>query len=228
MTETPVALALVSHSALIAAGVRDLAAQMAPDVTIMACGGDPDGGLGTSFDAVSEVLEQSLQASDGKGVVILSDLGSAILTVDTVLEVLGDQTLFRHPAGPFIEGAVAAAVAAQLGQDVDAVAASVTKAAELMFAETEPSQAAAGAQTVRCTVGDRTGLHARPAAKLAALAGSFESEVWVNGANARSALEIMTMALPHGHSVVVQATGADAKEAATAVAAAIDAGLDGN
>src|SRR5690606_21823022 len=73
-----VALVLVSHSVQLAAGVAELAEQMAPDVLIRGVGGGPDGGLGTSLDDVQRVLAEVLAElpSDGS-VVVLGDLGSS-------------------------------------------------------------------------------------------------------------------------------------------------------
>src|SRR5690349_16776705 len=107
---TRVGLVLVSHSAKLAEGLADLAGQMAPDVPIRAAGGMPDGGLGTDFDAVSAALDQAQQ---GAGVVILYDLGSAKMTAELAVEMLGDPNTAVVADAPFVEGAVAAAVAAQ-------------------------------------------------------------------------------------------------------------------
>lgn len=113
-----VALVIVSHSAKLAEGVVELAGQMAKDVQFRAAGGTEDGGIGTSFDAVFSAVEELTAA--GHQVAILTDLGSADMTVDTVLEMVdGDQV--RHCRGPLVEGAVAAAVTAQVGGDLDAV-----------------------------------------------------------------------------------------------------------
>ncbi|WP_188037544.1 dihydroxyacetone kinase phosphoryl donor subunit DhaM, partial [Actinotalea sp. JY-7885] len=119
-----VALVLVSHSAQVAEGTARLAGQMAPDVRLVPAGGVPVEGqdeLGTSHDRVLEAITAAL-ADDG--VVVLTDLGSAVLTTEGALEWLEDdeRARVRTPAAPFVEGAVAAAVAAQQGGDVDAVA----------------------------------------------------------------------------------------------------------
>ncbi|WP_390613273.1 PTS-dependent dihydroxyacetone kinase phosphotransferase subunit DhaM, partial [Clavibacter phaseoli] len=76
-----VGIVLVSHSALIAHGLVDLARQMAPTVALVPAGGSGDGtrddaGIGTSFDVVSAALAE---AEGGDGVVVLADLGSASL-----------------------------------------------------------------------------------------------------------------------------------------------------
>ena len=118
-----VGLVLVSHSEDIARGLAELAAQMAgPDVAIEQAGGLPNGSLGTDDDRVRDAIRR---ANKGDGVVVIGDLGSAILTVRHVLERNGNGVV-RLADAPFVEGAVAAAVVASVGADVEAV----VKAAE--------------------------------------------------------------------------------------------------
>lgn len=122
-----VGIVLVSHSATLAAGVRELLAQVAgPDVRVEPAGGTDDGSLGTS----AEKIEAAVRAADaGAGVLVLADLGSAVLTTRTVLADL--------PAGPvlvdapFVEGAVAAAVLASTGADLATVAAAAGEARDV-------------------------------------------------------------------------------------------------
>ncbi|WP_250448673.1 dihydroxyacetone kinase phosphoryl donor subunit DhaM, partial [Actinotalea sp. C106] len=114
------ALVLVSHSQAAAQGVAEIAQQMAPDVTVLPAGGF-DGGIGTSPDRVLEAVESA--TAGGSGVVLLTDLGSAVLTAEMVLEMLDEDVAarVRVPSAPFVEGAVAAAVEAQQGGDLDRV-----------------------------------------------------------------------------------------------------------
>ncbi|MFZ1412843.1 MAG: dihydroxyacetone kinase phosphoryl donor subunit DhaM [Micropruina sp.] len=113
-----VALVVVSHSVKLAEGVVELAAQMAREVTFRAAGGTEDGEIGTSFDKVFAAVEELLEA--GHDVAILTDLGSATMTVEAVLEMV-DATRVRFADGPLVEGAVSAAVTAQVGGDLAAV-----------------------------------------------------------------------------------------------------------
>ena len=113
-----VGIVLVSHSSEIASGLAELAGQMAgPEVPIAAVGGGPDGGLGTNGDRVRDAL---VSADAGDGVVVLGDLGSAILTVRHVLDRGGNGHI-RLVDAPFVEGAVAAAVTASAGSTLDDV-----------------------------------------------------------------------------------------------------------
>ena len=118
-----VGIVLVSHSVRLAEGAADLAAQVSGGtVAVVAAGGTDDGGLGTSAAKVERALRD---AEGGAGVVVLPDLGSAVLTVRALLEDLPDVTVALADA-PFVEGAVAATVTAAAGADLMAVA----KAAE--------------------------------------------------------------------------------------------------
>jgi PTS hybrid protein len=114
-----VGLVLVSHSEDIARGLAELAGQMAgPDVHIQAAGGIPGGGLGTDDDRVRDGIRR---ADSGDGVVVIGDLGSAILTVRHVLERNFNGRVLLADA-PLVEGAVAAAVIASTGANVTEVA----------------------------------------------------------------------------------------------------------
>ena len=106
MTGPRVAIVAVSHSAELAAGVAELAAQMAPDVTIIGVGGS-DGGLGTSFDAITDALQR---ADSGEGIVVLYDLGSARMTSESAIEFLDPRLAGRIDIvdAPLVEGAIAA------------------------------------------------------------------------------------------------------------------------
>ncbi|MEA2496514.1 MAG: phosphoenolpyruvate---glycerone phosphotransferase subunit DhaM [Thermoleophilaceae bacterium] len=114
-----VGLVLVSHSEDIARGLAELASQMAgPEVSIETAGGLPGGGLGTDDDRVRDAIRH---ADRGEGVVVIGDLGSALLTVRHVLERNGNGRVVLADA-PLVEGAVAAAVIASTGANVDEVA----------------------------------------------------------------------------------------------------------
>jgi phosphoenolpyruvate---glycerone phosphotransferase subunit DhaM len=115
-----VGIVLVSHSAALAEGAAELAGQIGGGtVAIAAAGGTDDGRIGTSIDKVRRALRL---ADAGAGVVILPDLGSAVLTVRALMSEAED---LPEPVvvadAPFVEGAVAATVAAAAGGDVKAV-----------------------------------------------------------------------------------------------------------
>ena len=121
-----VGLVLVSHSARLAGGAAELARELGGEAPIEPAGGLPEGGLGTSI----ELIDQAVRAADrGAGVVILADLGSAVLTVKLLLD---DADSLPGPVvladAPLVEGAVSAAVAASSGADLDAVRAAAEEA----------------------------------------------------------------------------------------------------
>jgi phosphoenolpyruvate---glycerone phosphotransferase subunit DhaM len=129
-----VGFVLVSHSARLAEGVRELAEQVAQgNVLFVAVGGAEDGSLGTNALAIAQAIE-SLSMEEGvEGILVLMDLGSAVLSTETALEQL-DEVLrdrVRLADAPFVEGAVAAAVEASLGSGLEAVLATAQAARKL-------------------------------------------------------------------------------------------------
>ena len=113
-----VGIVLVSHSSELARGLADLASQVAgTEVRVEPAGGGPGGSLGTNGDAVRDAI---LRADCGQGVVVLADLGSAVLTVRHVLEGQANGHI-RLVDAPFVEGAVAAAVMSSAGQALEDV-----------------------------------------------------------------------------------------------------------
>ncbi len=110
-----VGFVIVSHSGKLAEGVVDLAKMMAPDVPMAAAGGLEDGSFGTSFERILEAVNE-VYSEDG--VILLMDLGSAVMTAEMVLESLEGQKLAMADC-PLIEGAVVAAVNAAGGMSFD-------------------------------------------------------------------------------------------------------------
>ena len=102
-----VGLVVVSHSATAATGIVEIAAEMAGDTRIEAVGGDGHGGIGTVPDDIEAALET---ADDGDGVVVLVDLGSAVMNAEVAIEAMDVEAVIAD--GPVLEGAVNAAVAA--------------------------------------------------------------------------------------------------------------------
>lgn len=248
-----VALVIVSHSAKIAEGVVELAAQMAPDVVLVAAGGADDGGgpprIGTSFDRVRASLER---ASGGDGVVVLTDLGSAVMTAELVLEFLEPEARdrVRLAQGALVEGAIAAAVEAQGGSSLDEVVRAAEGAVVSTRAEeSEPAVSAAAAArghgdasalsasgdsgtsgpdvsaSGSWTLPNQMGLHARPAATLASGLADFDAEVSVNGVDGKSVMLLMSLGLGRGKTVFVEASGPDARAAVDFIGQAVESGF---
>lgn len=213
-----VGLVVVSHSALIAEGVVEVAAQMAASVVIVAAGGTDEGGIGTSFDKVQAAF---VAADSGDGVVVLCDLGSAVLTAETALDFAEEPSRIRIADAPVVEGAVAAAVAAQSGASVEQVLAAAQDQAPSSAADGEPAAPDEGsdgpAAMAEIELANEHGLHARPAAELVRTASGFDARVTVNGVDATSMLRVLALGLDRGSKVRFEATGPQASEAIAAI-----------
>lgn len=235
-TLAAVALVLVSHSEALAAGTAELAGQMAPGVLIVASGGMEGGGLGTDYGKVEDAITRA--AADGRTVAVLADLGSAVLTTESILELVDPDVAsrVRVAPGPFVEGAVAAAVTAHGGADLTGVLASVAHAGTLFASSADtsggsvpvpalPADDVAGVVRATRTLLNPLGLHARPAAVVARMLAGFEATVSVNGVNAASVLELMKLGAAQGAELHIEATGPQAEAAVAALTDAVDAGF---
>jgi multiphosphoryl transfer protein len=239
-----VGIVLVSHSARLAEGVAELAREMAgPDVVIAAAGGMdlPDRPLGTDAALIMRSIEE---AWSDDGVLVLMDLGSAVLSAEMATEMLSDEQRSRVLLceAPLVEGAVAAAVAARLGRPLAQVADEARgglagKAAHLGGAVPDggvpdagpASQPGADSQAerpleLRITVANPLGLHARPAARFVQTAGQFDATVTAENltvpagpASARSLNGVATLGVRQGHEVLIRATGQQAAQALSAL-----------
>ncbi|GGF33202.1 dihydroxyacetone kinase phosphoryl donor subunit DhaM [Subtercola lobariae] len=247
-TEGKVGLVFVSHSTKIAEGLVELAAQMAPATSLAAAGGTDEGGIGTSFDKVTAAIGE---VDSGVGVVVLADLGSAILTAETALDFLDDDVRERVVIvdAPLVEGAVAASVTAEIGGMLDAVVAAAESArgdsgevpgpdpvgsasptpATAPGASSAPGQPPAapeGAGLSRTvTIVNKDGLHARPAAEFVKLANTFTSKISINGKDSKSLLGIMSLGLVRGTTATLSTADAEGKPALDALATLIESGF---
>jgi phosphocarrier protein FPr len=242
-----VGIVLVSHSHLIAEGAAALAREMGgDDVRIETAGGldAPDRPLGTDALLVQRAIER---AWSDDGVLVLMDLGSAVLSAEMALDLLPEdrRARIRLTAAPFVEGAVAAAVTARIGAPLDRVAAEArgglaAKAAHLgPDAEPAPGTPAArgddagGSATAEFVVEAEHGLHARPAARLVRVASGFDADVRISNASsgrgpvsAASLNAVATLGVRRGERIEVTATGPEARHAVDAVAALAARGFD--
>jgi len=228
-----VGIVIVSHSSTLATGVRELAAEMAgPDVRIELAGGlAEEGALGT--DAV-RVMEAIGRADSGDGVLVLMDLGSAVLSAETALDFLEPEQ--RESVllceAPLVEGAVAAAVAAKLGEPLAAVAQEARSGLQGKVAQLGAGEAAAetaapleDALTLRLEIRNPLGLHARPAARFVQTAAGLDADVQVQNlttgrgpASGRSLNGLATLGIRQGHEILVSAHGPQAAAALEALA----------
>jgi PTS hybrid protein len=112
-----VGMVLVSHSPQVAEGTAELVWSMAGEVEMAAVGGDVDGSLGTDPDRIRLAIE-GLEADE---VLVFMDIGSAVLSSETVLEMLEPEVAakVRLVDAPFVEGAFAAGILASTGANVE-------------------------------------------------------------------------------------------------------------
>ncbi len=125
-----VGIVIVSHSKLVAQGAADMVRQMVGDEVPLAwCGGDPEGGLGTSVEAIMQAIDQ---AWSDKGVAILVDLGGAETNSEMAIEMLDGDRAGKVVVcnAPVVEGAVMAATEASGGASL----AEVRATAEELYA----------------------------------------------------------------------------------------------
>jgi dihydroxyacetone kinase phosphotransfer subunit len=116
-----VGIVIVSHSPLVAEGTADMVRQMVGDeVPLAFCGGNPEGGLGTSVEAILEAIDR---AWSDAGVAILVDLGGAETNSEMAVEMLPGDRGRRVVVcnAPIVEGAVIAATEASGGAPLDVV-----------------------------------------------------------------------------------------------------------
>ncbi len=226
-----VGIVIVSHSRTLARAAVALASEMlhGRPVRIEVAAGLDETTFGT--DAVR--IKQAIERVDGPdGVVVLMDLGSAVLSAELALDLLEDPSardrVILSPA-PIVEGLIVAAVAAAGGAGRAEVAgeargALMGKAANLgVPAESDaPEAGQVNADEVVATfsVANLHGLHARPAARLVSEVRGLDAAVQLRNlttgagpVSASSLSRVATLAALSGHEVEVRASGSQAHEA---------------
>lgn len=236
-----IGIVIVSHSRKLAEGVLELAAQMTRGAVPMeAVGGidDAENPIGTDPMQVLAAIE-SVAARADAGVLVVMDLGSALMSAETALDFLADdvKARVRLCAAPLVEGTVAAAVQAASGADLAQASAEAATAIEVKIRQLAPvtgEEAASSAQAqqeaapqdalrLEIVIANTLGLHARPAANLVATAGKFRSEIRLAkgeaSASAKSINQVALLSVRHGDTVVFTVSGPDAAEAVAALRA---------
>ena len=186
-------LVIVSHSARLGEGVGELAQQMLMGggckIAIAAGIDDPQNPIGTDPIKVMEAIES---VADTDHVLVMMDIGSALLSAETALDLL-DPTIaakVRLCAAPLVEGTLAATVSAAAGADIDKVIADAMNALEakreqlgLPSSASEPritpsfSAQDASAKSVSVVIKNPNGLHVRPASRLVATLSAFNADL---------------------------------------------------
>ncbi|MGA9857474.1 MAG: dihydroxyacetone kinase phosphoryl donor subunit DhaM, partial [Solirubrobacteraceae bacterium] len=247
-----VGIVVVSHSGALADGVISLAREMGgAELALEAAGGIEDSDpahpvLGTDAERVRAAIERAMSPD---GVLVLMDLGSALMSAELAIELLGDPPgPVKLSAAPLVEGAVAAAAAAAGGASLEEVAVEARGALAMKSAQIDDSDqpaegatespeagsapgGAPGEVRAELPVPNAIGLHARPAARFVQIAGGFDAEVHVAklgaGAPVRatSLTNVIALGARLGDTLVVTAAGAQAQAAIDALRALADSGF---
>jgi phosphocarrier protein FPr len=249
-----VRLVLVAHSRALAEATVAFVRQMAdPDVRLDVAAGAGDEGADFGTDAQA-ILDAITGGPADDGVLVLVDVGSAVLSAETALEFLDDdlRARVRLCPAPFVEGTLAAAVQAGLGSDLEAVYHEAASALGKKRNQIEPvaneapgtsgpeatkppeDEAPAGEPEAVWT-GDLPnphGLHARPAAQFVRTAARFDARVRLTDAtagkgpvDAASISSVTTLGATQGHAVRIEATGPDAEAAVQALRRLVEDGF---
>lgn len=238
-----IGLVVVSHSRALADAAVELALQMGGEKppTVRVAAGGPDGDLGTDAVAIATAIDE---ADGGDGVLVLMDLGSAILSAETALEFVAAPDRVRLSPAPFVEGLVAAVVTAAGGASLDAVAAECATAGDAkrrqLGADSDSDDGGAasgideagGGSAFEAMITNPSGLHARPAATFVKTASRYDADVRLvdldtgsEEISARSLLALMALGVRQGSRVRVSATGPQAREALDDLRALIEDGF---
>jgi len=238
-----IGIVVVSHSRALADAAVALANEMVPDEakrpTVAVAAGIDESTFGTDASAVAAAIEE---ADSPDGVLVLMDLGSAVLSADMATEFLDPDVAarVRMAAAPFVEGLLAAVVTASTGASLDAVvreadAALIPKqqqvggaAEDAHRAEPAPSDSDGdrdASTSLEITLANEHGLHARPGARLVSLVSEYDAEITAQNltkgrgpVDADSVIMLATLGAENGHQVRFDATGPDADAALQAIA----------
>ena len=217
---------VVSQLASVARGIVALVQPLAPEVAFQPCA-CAAASLTASVETIEEAAnELSAQVDDSVHILIVADVGSSAMAVQEFLAEQ-DNRRFLRARGPFLEGLVAGAVAAQQGADVRETLRSFAAAAKF-FAEDPPllenkNDELDGAIETEIDVTAPTGLAARPAALIARLVSDENAVVTINGIDAASVLGLMRLHLAAGDSATIRVEGEGAERVMDRVKAILTA-----
>jgi multiphosphoryl transfer protein len=186
-------LLLVSHSRALAEAAVDLIRRTVSDtLPIAAAGGvgETHSEIGTDALDIQQGIE-SIAQSDG--VLVLMDMGSAILSAEMAKELIGDSIRVRLCSGPLIEGSLAAAVQIQAGSGLDEVVAAAQRGLvpkQDQLGEPAPTLATVAAtdavqESFESVLENFYGLHLRPVAKLVKSLGADAKNVQIENVTSR-------------------------------------------
>jgi len=227
-----IGIVVVSHSPALAEAAVALALEMVPGTKppIAVAAGAGDGIIGTDATRISAAIEH---VASPEGVLVIMDLGSALLSAELAVELLPDPDLrVRLTSAPFVEGLLAAVVRAAGGATLDEVEREARGALAAKIAqlgdESEPvvdtASIGEAQQVVELELTNPSGLHARPAALFAAAVAKFDATVTVENLRtnskpmrADSTIALLTLGTRRGDFIRVAAEGPQSAEALAAV-----------
>lgn len=239
-----VGIVIVSHSKQLAEGVRELAAQMVQGQVPLAVGSgidDPQNPLGTDVMRVHQAIESVYSPA---GVLVLMDLGSALMSAEMALEFLPKEqreNIYLCEA-PLVEGTLAAVVSAAAGGTIEQVMAEARGALRAKASQlgidipsipecviVQPQSDEWQTKEIHLSISNVLGLHARPAAKFVATSSRFKAQIKVKNitkkteyVRADSINQVAMLGVRHGHELAISATGIDADAALAALQALVE------
>ena len=213
-----VGLVLVSHSRPVAEAVSNLVRKTVSGDLPLACSGgmgDDRAELGTNAVEIQEAIN-AVYSEDG--VLVLMDMGSAILSAETAKEFLGPEQheKVRLTSAPLVEGAIAAAVQAQLGASLDEVAKAAVQSLlpkqdqvqDASIPAISPEADVSSNEVLDVTIQNPHGLHLRPAALLVKTLAGFAAQVFIENRTAgrgpilaKSLVDVTRLQIRQGDSV---------------------------
>jgi len=241
-------IVIVSHSAELAEGLRKLAGQMGQGkVPLAAAGGidDPDEPIGT--DAM-KILEAIQQVYSEDGVIVFMDMGSAILSTEMALDFLDEDqrsNVVLSPA-PLAEGVITAVVTAATGASRQEILRELdhsltgkqsqlghTTRAAAETRQSVPDETSDFSHSGTFTLENTLGLHARPAARMATIAGKYEADIQLRNLTretdfvpARSINALIGLQAVRQHTLELRAAGNQAAEAFSELAGLLQRHFD--
>lgn len=222
-----VGIVVVSHSARLAEGIVELAQQMTQGrCRIAAAGGvdDPDNPIGTDTIRIMEAIEE---VYDESGVLVMMDMGSALLSTETALELIDPDMAAKVIlcSAPIVEGTMAASVAASaqlpmlavLDEAMGSLTAKREHLGETSVAEGQDQAPMLNGDvhTYHHLVLNPHGIHARPAAAIVGVLANFDATIVLEKAgvqaNAKSLNAIAKLGVKVNERISLSASGKDAE-----------------
>ena len=224
-----VSLVLVSHSLPLAESLANLIKHIVKEdanIAIAAGVDDREHPWGTDVIKIQQAIE-SVYSDDG--VVVLMDLGSAVLSAEMAIEFLKpeQQSKVKLCAAPLVEGAISASIIAATGANIETVITEARQslAAKLSHLETsniapqEESSLQSSIKPLSCilTINNPLGLHLRPAAQFVTIANQFDADIKVknitnysNFVDGKSINQLMLLGVRSGEQIELKIQGDDA------------------